>query len=222
MQKHITYNRDTKDFDMTLDGAYVGSRERHHEAEVELDRLAYEAQTHTSGPVELAVEGALERLAFDNGQHARAAETKDDRAYFRRAATSYGNALIEYKAGVRPASLASGAWLLPSRRPGEAPHIVRMDGDWTCSCKAGASMHWPIALIVGIEVSQDDMNRFDDDDLEDELVTLAAPIIDQLDAIHGDSDFEADCDESLPPVWRIGAVMGQRLAQTRRVYLEAA
>jgi hypothetical protein len=168
MIKLITYNRANKDFDMFLDGAFVGSRERHIEAEVELDRLAYEALAHDAGPVDMAVEGALERLAIDNGQHAAVADTKDDRAYFRRAATSFGNALIEYKAGVRPEPLASGAWLLPSRRPGEAPHIVRMDGDWTCSCKAQASMHWPIALIIGIEVANDDMTRFDDGDVEED------------------------------------------------------
>jgi hypothetical protein len=218
MQKSITFNRDTKDFDMTLNGEYVGSRERHHEAEVELDRLAYDLLTNTSGPVELAVEGALEQLAIDNSRQAVTATDKADRAYFRRAATSYGNALIEYKAGVRPEPLASGAWLLPSRRPGEAPHIVRLDGDWICSCKAQSSMHWAIALIVGIEQANEDMERFDDGDLEeDELVTLAAPIIEALDAIHGDSDFEADCDDVRTP-WRIGAVMGRRLCETRRNY----
>jgi hypothetical protein len=166
--KTIKYNRSTKDFDMFYNGEYIGSRARHIEAEVELDRVAYEAAAHDGpGPVELAVEGALERLALDNSQHAEAAD-KSDRAYFRRAATSFTNALIEYKAGVRPQLLASGSYLLPSRRPGEAPHIVRMDGDWICSCKAGASMHWPIALVVGIEVSQDDMERFDDGPDEEE------------------------------------------------------
>jgi len=128
---------------------------------VEAQIAKYDAR-FALGPLDQAIEGALERLACDNGQHAATAETKDDRAYFRRAATSYGNALIEYRAGVRPELLASGAWLLPSRRAGEAPHIVRMDGDWVCSCKAHASMHWPIALIISIEVANDDMQRFDD------------------------------------------------------------
>jgi hypothetical protein len=120
----------------------------------------YDAQ-FAAGPVDAAVEGALERLAFDNAQHAETAD-KADRAHFRRAATAYTNALIEYRNGVRPQLLNSGAYLLPSRRAGEAPHIVSMDGDWTCNCKAGASMHWPLALVIGIEVSQDDMERFDD------------------------------------------------------------
>jgi len=182
------------------DGRHVGSRERHIEAEVELDRLAFEALAHESGPVELAVEGALERLACDNGQHAAVAETKDDRAYFRRAATSFGNALIEYKAGIRPELLASGAWLLPSRRPGEAPHIVRMDGDWICSCKAQSSMHWSIALIIGIEVAHDDMERFDDPPAEEE----DGPVI----HLH---------------LYVAPAQLGRRIADARkRLYTEAA
>lgn len=40
MTKRIAYNRDSKDFDMYLDGEYIGSRASHHEAEVELDRVA--------------------------------------------------------------------------------------------------------------------------------------------------------------------------------------
>lgn len=42
MNKRISYNRDTKDFDMYLDGEYVGSRGTRAEAEAELDRLAFE------------------------------------------------------------------------------------------------------------------------------------------------------------------------------------
>jgi len=199
MQKLITYNRANKDFDMFLDGRHIGSRERHIEAEVELDRVAYEAMTHTAGPVDAAVEGALERLACDNGGHAATAETKDDRAYFRRTATSYTNALIEYRNGVRPELLASGAYLLPSRRPGEAPHIVRMDGDWICSCKAQASMHWPIALIIGIEVANDDMTRFDDGPAEEE----DGPIV----HLH---------------LYAVPSQLGRRIALARQRYLEAA
>lgn len=129
-------------------------------SDVEAQIAKYD-EKYTAGPVELAVEGALERLALENSQHAATA-AKIDRSHFRRAATAFTNALIEYKAGVRPQLLSSGAFLLPSRRAGEPPHIVSMDGDWVCSCKAGASMHWPIALVIGIEVAHDDMERFDD------------------------------------------------------------
>lgn len=40
--KEIRYSRLTKDYDMYLDGEYVGSEASYHAAEVELDRLAYE------------------------------------------------------------------------------------------------------------------------------------------------------------------------------------
>lgn len=128
------------------------------------------------GPVEAAVEGALERLSIDNGQHAATADTKEDRAFFRRATTAFTNALIQYRAGVRPALLASGAWLLPSRRAGEAPHIVRMDGDWTCSCRAGHQAHWATAMLIAIEVSHDDLSRFDDGDVEIEDMPTPAQL----------------------------------------------
>ena len=134
--------------------------------------------THTTlGPLDQAIEAALERLAQENSQHAATAETKTDRAYFRRATTAYTNALIEYRRGIRPEVLASGARVLPSRRAGEAPHIVAMDGDWVCSCKAHASMHWAIALVIGIEVALDDMDRFDggDSELPESLPAPAIP-----------------------------------------------
>ena len=72
-------------------------------------------EKYDRGPVGQAGEGALEQLALDNAQHAETAD-KADRASFRRAATSYTNALIEYRRGVRPERLQSDAWLLPSRR----------------------------------------------------------------------------------------------------------
>ena len=171
-----------------------------------------------AGPFEAAVEGALERLADESSCAMRLARAGGDKAggtFWQRSATSYTNALLAYQGGIRPARLASGYYLLPSRRAGEAPHIVRMDeSDWACSCAAGASMHWPIALVVGIEVAQDAMQREDDGDTDAALVAQAAPIIDALDRVHGDCDFEADCDAPAPLGWRIGAVVA-RLVQAR-------
>lgn len=160
------------------------------DAEVAEGIALYDAK-YSAGPVELAVEGALERLALDSAQHARssaAADEPKDATFFRRSATAYTNALIEYRNGVRPQLLAGGAYLLPSRRPGEPAHIVSMDGDWTCSCKAGASMHWPIALIIGIEVSHDDMERFDDGDVE---IAPARPIRDRIVEARRNYDYAA-------------------------------
>ena len=44
--KTISYNRANKDYDAYLDGEYIGSFDSHHEAEIELNRLAYERLTH--------------------------------------------------------------------------------------------------------------------------------------------------------------------------------
>jgi hypothetical protein len=124
------------------------------------------------GPVEAAVEGALERLAQEHSAAARLATEAGDKAHAtaeRRTTTAYTNALIEYRRGVRPQLLDSGAWLLPSRRAGEAPHIVTMDGDWVCSCVAHDSMHWPIALVIGCEVAGDMLDASDDGAAESEL-----------------------------------------------------
>lgn len=109
---------------------------------------------------ERAVAGVLEQKAEEHAAYAWTARVegeKADAAFFQRAVTAYTNALIEWQRGVRPISLGQNKWLLPSRRPGEAPHIVRMDGDWMCTCKAGSQMHWPIALIIGLETVVDDL-----------------------------------------------------------------
>jgi len=46
MNKQITRNRANKDYDMFLNGEYVGSRETYRDAEIELDRLAFEQLSH--------------------------------------------------------------------------------------------------------------------------------------------------------------------------------
>lgn len=46
--KDIKRNRLNKDYDMFLDGRYVGSRATYTEAQIELDRLAYEELTRAS------------------------------------------------------------------------------------------------------------------------------------------------------------------------------
>lgn len=44
--KEIKRNRATSDYDMYLNGRYVGSRATHSGAQSELDRLAYDELTH--------------------------------------------------------------------------------------------------------------------------------------------------------------------------------
>lgn len=139
---------------------------------VEAQIAKYDEQ-YAAGPVEAAIEGALERLAREHANAARLADRLGDKAHRkaeRAQATAFTNALVHYKAGVRPQLLASGAWLIPSSTPGKPAHLVTMDGDWVCSCAAGANMHWPLALIIGLEGAHDDMDRYDDGDRESEDV----------------------------------------------------
>lgn len=53
MLKEIKRNRDTGGYDMFLNGRYVGSRGTHRTAQIELDRLAYDALTHGASEDEL-------------------------------------------------------------------------------------------------------------------------------------------------------------------------
>ena len=111
-----------------------------------------------------AVAAALERLAETEASAARAARTAtlpEDAKFFQRSANAYTKALCYWLAGVRPERTANG-YVLPSQRPGEAPHKLTLDGDWICTCAAGQSMHWAKALVVGLEVAQDDQARFGD------------------------------------------------------------
>lgn len=155
--------------------------------------------------IESAVSAALERLAEESAQSARtarAAGERDDAKFFQRSANAFARALLFYRAGLRPHPTTQGGWLLPSQRPGEAPHLLTMSGDWTCTCAAGESMHWAKALIIGIEVGTEDMDRFDGGD--------EGPA-DPVEA--GNAD---DCGET-------AASLGQRIALARaRVMQEAA
>lgn len=148
--------------------------------------------------IEAAVSGALERLADEHARSARTARAqglKDDAKFFQRNANAFTRALLFYRAGLRPSPTERGGWLLPSQRPGEAPHLLHMDGDWCCSCASGQQIHWASALLIGIEVGTDDLDRFDD---------------------CGET---AVAHEEPPPA----APLGQRIAQARaRVWQEAA
>jgi hypothetical protein len=131
---------------------------------VEAQIAKYDAR-YAAGPVEAAIEGALERLAIEHSDAARLAHQTGDLAHRkseRAAATAFTNALIQYRAGVRPEVLKSGARLIPSSTPGKRAHLVTMDGDWVCNCDAGANMHWPLALCIGIEQAFEDMQQYDD------------------------------------------------------------
>lgn len=181
-------------------------------SDVEAQIARYD-ERYAAGPVDAAVEGALERLALE---HARSAETADkaDRAFFRRAATAYTNALVQYRNGVRPEILASGARLIPSSQPGKPAHLVTMDGDWTCSCCARSSMHWPLALVIAIEIAHDDMTRFDDPPGEES--PLGPDEGDSLPDALTQADLDAWAEhEAEQRLW-------SRITEVRRVYMAAA
>lgn len=47
MKKEIKRNRATHDYDMFIDGRYIGSRATHREAELELDRIVLATLQHS-------------------------------------------------------------------------------------------------------------------------------------------------------------------------------
>jgi hypothetical protein len=117
---------------------------------------------HDTPALDRAVTAALERLAETEARAARQARTRGETkeaAYFQRAVNAYVKALGFWLAGLRPTQTPNG-WLLPSQRPGEAPHKLTLDGGWICTCPSGEHIHWASALIVGIEVGQDDLDQF--------------------------------------------------------------
>lgn len=108
-------------------------------------------------PVERMVMSALEKLAEQEAAAARLARTageSEDTRLFQRSANAYAKALGYYQRGIRPEPTPNG-YTLPSQRAGEAPHLLTMDGDWVCTCPAGATAHWAKALVVGIETAFD-------------------------------------------------------------------
>src|SRR5262245_56472311 len=119
--------------------------------------------------LDLAIIAALTRLAEDQE---RTAQLSGDAQPFGRCATAYRNAATYYAAGVECFLRCDGRYQI--RRPGGGKHIVTMRPGAmpACSCPAGRSFHWPIALCIGIERSQDYL----DDELVGELdgATVAA------------------------------------------------
>lgn len=70
--KQITYNRDSKDFDMYLDGRYIGSAATHAEAERRLDAEAFERAKRQQSDAENAARQTAEDAASAayNAEHA--------------------------------------------------------------------------------------------------------------------------------------------------------
>lgn len=124
---------------------------------------------HQHTTIDLAILASLERLADEQAQSAVACMATDDRdgvSDFRRACTAYGNAAKYYRAGVRPDVLDDGRIRL-QRAAGSVHTVTMRPGQMPiCSCRAGESMHWPLALCIALEVANDDLSRFDGGDAE--------------------------------------------------------
>ncbi len=166
------------------------------------------------------VVAALERLAEAEAtaaQHARARGEKDEARYFQREANAYTRALSAWLAGLRPTPTPHG-WLLPSQRPGEPPHKLTLDGDWVCTCPAGATAHWAKALIIGIEVAHDDMQQLGGEDEPEPPYIVLSSAPDGLHLTRGATTEIAHSPADVAPaIARLTPQqqLGQRLAQAR-------
>lgn len=151
------------EYELAYAGELIGYAADRMEAEATLDAHASALAAPTA--LEAAVVGALERLEEDARRQeltARRCGEKADAKFFQRAANAYKNARAAWRRGVRPYQLNRRTWLLPSNRPDGTPHLLRMDGDWTCSCESTTHIHWASALLIGLEQAADDLDRFDD------------------------------------------------------------
>ncbi len=166
--KVITAVRDefgVLEYEATLDGEVIGYYQRFSLAEEAVNDAFTARVQAVPATMEEAVVAALDDLEAEHRQYeatARAAGLKEEAAQWVRAANAYANARAAYLRGIRPEQLGKNAYILPSQRPGGESHLLRMDGDWTCSCAAGSSAHWAKMLIIGLERALDDMQRFDD------------------------------------------------------------
>lgn len=99
-----------------------------------------------------AICAALDRLADDQERTAR---LSGDAQPFGRCATAYRNAAKYYADGIELFLRCDGRYQI--RRPGGGKHIVTMTPNAMpeCSCAAGKAMHWPIALVIGLELSSE-------------------------------------------------------------------
>lgn len=104
-------------------------------------------------PSDQAVEAALEwHIDMVARQLATPVErSASELATLRRHENAYMTARLVWRVGIRPDRTEGGAWVLPSRSGGGYHIITRTRGVWGCCCRAGATMHWAIALMVAVE-----------------------------------------------------------------------
>ena len=125
----------------------------------------------------------------DRTRTARMAGDKDAAKFFQRAANSFSKALAYWNDGIRPERTLAGNYLLRAQRgPTEAPHLLRKDGDWSCTCGAGDSIHWATAMVIGVETAAADA---DDclDRLHDSLDAAAREVFAAYEACEQEGEY---------------------------------
>jgi hypothetical protein len=113
---------------------------------------------------DLAVMAALERLADEHQRSSERAETPDERKFFRGWAGAFRKAACYYLQGIRPEQAPSTCYYVSSAtRGGVVHHVDKMNH---CTCEAGRQnvACWHAALVCGVEVAGDDLDRFDSAD----------------------------------------------------------
>src|SRR5262245_13998982 len=114
--------------------------------------------------IETTIAAALERLAAEHQRSADGADAKDVHRFFASWSGAFRKALLYYLQGTRPQQTPGGAWLITSATRAGRVHQVGANGH--CSCEAGAKQQacWHCAIVCGVEVGMDDLDRFDDAD----------------------------------------------------------
>ena len=176
------------------------------------------------GPIEQAVASALERMADAHQQSAESAESKEERAYFRRWAGAFRKALYYHLQGTRPEQTPGGAWLVASATRALTVHQVERDGH--CTCEARDSGCWHSALVSGIETAYDDLDRFDGGDAGTRGPIVVTAQGHTVSLSRGDTAIDcrapADVAAAIGTLVRRPADLGRRLAQARSCYSVAA
>lgn len=133
--------------------------------------LSY-SQPARSSALSPAVAALVAAKLIDQATHyaglaseARTNALKDDAKFFQRATNAYAKALEMWQDGARPQAIGNGRYLLPSRTDG-SPHLLTHDGDWTCTCSAGATDHWAKAMVTALVDVLDEQDAFRSGDVD--------------------------------------------------------
>jgi len=140
------------------------------------------AELHTTEAAVLA--------ALDDG-HDRAANAEyqaivrndgEEVVYFAAERAAYKRARAMYRSGFRPTQQADGSWSVPSASANVTYTVTRAG---VCSCQAGQNERHctHVALVSATETGLDNLNVFDEYDIDAEYAEAAASIVRRLSAV---------------------------------------